>query len=81
MRYVAGNEAARSADLDEVRRLLFPELPPEEGWARIDAAMAGAADDRRVEAIEELCSGDLDQALLDALGRLREQDDPEEPAP
>ena len=79
MRYVAGNEAARSADLDEVRRLLFPELSPDEGWERIDAAMAGAADHRRVEAIEELCAGDLKQELLDALRRLQDEDDPEEP--
>jgi hypothetical protein len=76
---MAGDEAARSPDLDEVRRMLFPDLPPDEGWARIHAAMAGAADDRRVAAIEELCTGDLNQELLDALRRLRDADDPEEP--
>jgi hypothetical protein len=75
---MTGNEPTRSSDLDEVRRLLFPELPPDQGWARIDAAVAGAADDRRVDAIEELCAGDLNQELLDALRRLRD-DDPEEP--
>jgi hypothetical protein len=75
---MTGNEPTRSSDLDEVRRLLFPQLPPDEGWARIDAAVAGAADDRRVDAIEELCAGDLNQELLDALRRLRD-DDPEEP--
>jgi hypothetical protein len=36
-------EPSRSDELDQVRRLLFPELPAEEGWARIDAAIAGAA--------------------------------------
>lgn len=76
---MGGNERARSSDLNEVRKLLFPELPPDEGWARIDAAMAGAADDRRVEAIEELCAGDLNQELLDALRRLRDEEDGDDP--
>jgi hypothetical protein len=76
---MTGDERARSSDLDEVRKLLFPELPPEEGWARIDAAMAGAEDDRRIEAIEELCAGDLDQELIDALRRLHDKDDEDDP--
>jgi len=52
--------------------MLFPGLPPEQGWARIDAAIAGAADDRRMEAIEELAAGDLSDDLLAALRTLNE---------
>jgi hypothetical protein len=66
-------QAGRSPELEEVRKLLFPYLPPEEGWAKIDAAVAGAADDARFEAIEALASGDLSQDLLAALRDLRDR--------
>jgi hypothetical protein len=42
-----------SGELDEVRRILFPSLSPEEGWARIDRAIRDAADDGRWAAIED----------------------------
>ena len=42
----------RSPELDEVRRLLFPRLSEDEGWAKIERAFAGAADPRKQEAIE-----------------------------
>jgi hypothetical protein len=45
--------ANRSPELDEVRRMLFPTLTPAEGWAQIDRAFRGAADPKRVRAIEE----------------------------
>jgi hypothetical protein len=61
----------RSPELDQVRRLLFPGLPPEEGWARIDGALEGARDEQRIEAIEDLAEGDLTADLLAALKRLR----------
>jgi hypothetical protein len=48
--------ANRSPALDEVRRLLFPNLSPEEGWARIDRAFSGAEDPKKVRAIEELAA-------------------------
>ena len=64
---MTGDDAARSPELDQVRQLLFPGLPAEEGWAKIDAAFAGASDERRVEAIEALASGDLSQDLLEAI--------------
>jgi hypothetical protein len=51
---MAHAERRRSPELDEVRKLLFPNLVPEDGWARIDAAFAGAADERRMNAIEAL---------------------------
>jgi hypothetical protein len=50
--------------------MLFPGLPPEEGWAKIDAAFAAASDERRVDAIEALASGDLDEDLLELIRRL-----------
>ena len=61
----------RTPELDQVRRLLFPSLPPEEGWARIEGALAGAKDENRFEAIEELAEGDLTAELIAALRRLR----------
>jgi hypothetical protein len=61
----------RTPELDQVRRLLFPSLPPEEGWARIEAALARAKDEERVEAIEDLAEGDLTADLVAALRRLQ----------
>jgi hypothetical protein len=45
-----------SADLDQVRRLLFPELSPTEGWERIESAIRGAADPVKQDAIEALAT-------------------------
>lgn len=61
----------RTRELDQVRRLLFPTLPPEEGWARIEGALAGAKDEERIDAIEELADGDLTADLIAALKRLQ----------
>ena len=46
----------RSPELDAVRRLLFPNLTTADGWERIDRAFSGAADPKRVSAIEERAS-------------------------
>ena len=59
----------RSPELDQVRQLLFPKLTEEDGWARIDAALAGAADPERVNAVERLADDELADALLDELRR------------
>jgi len=61
----------RTPELDQVRRLLFPTLPPEEGWARIESALAGAKDDERIDAIESLAEGDLTADLIRMLKRLQ----------
>ena len=61
----------RTPELDQVRRLLFPSLPPEEGWARIETALAGAKDEERIDAIEDLAEGDLTADLIAVLKRLR----------
>jgi hypothetical protein len=71
---MAADPPSRSSDLDEVRKLLFPGLPVEEGWAKIDAAIEGAADEQRLEAIEDLVAGDLTEELIAALRRLRASD-------
>ena len=42
----------RSRELDEVRRILFPRLSEDDGWAKIDAAFRGVADPRKQQAIE-----------------------------
>ncbi len=59
--------ANRSPELDEVRRLLFPNLTTAEGWAQIDRAFSGAADPNRVRAIEERAS---ELVLLEGLKEL-----------
>ena len=56
--------AHRSSELDQVRSLLFPSLPPEEGWALIDEALAGAEDQERLDRIDDLAEGDLIAALV-----------------
>lgn len=66
------NEQQRSPELDQVRRLLFPRLPAEEGWRRVEAALAGAGDEERTKRIEALATEDLAADLLAALRRLRE---------
>jgi hypothetical protein len=64
-----------SRELDEVRRMLFPNLSPEEGWTRIDRAVEGASDQERWAAIEQTAKmQDLSADLLKQLRELREGD-------
>jgi hypothetical protein len=56
-------ERDHSQELDQVRRLLFPQLPAAEGWARIDTAIERAADPERIERIERLAADDLSDDL------------------
>jgi len=46
-------------------------LPSEEGWARIEGALAGATNEERIDAIEELAGRDLTAELIAALKRLQ----------
>ena len=62
----------RSRELEQLRQKLFPNLPPEEGWARIDEAFRRASDPERWDRIELLAADDLDDNLLTLLKRLRE---------
>jgi len=63
-------EQGRSPELDDVRRRLFPELSPEEGWAQIERAFEAAADGERWERIEQIARDrNLDQELLERLRR------------
>ena len=73
VRSVPENPQRRTPELDQVRRLLFPSLPPDEGWARIEGALAAATDDARIDAIEDLAEGDLTADLIAALKRLQAQ--------
>ena len=75
MRGVGDEEVARSNDLERVRALLFGDLPVEEGWERIAAAIAGGADPERQQAIERIASADLSGDLLEILRRLRDEDE------
>lgn len=59
----------RPPELDLVRQMLYPNLPEEEGWARIEAALSGAADPKRWEAIERIATDPaLGAAILERLG-------------
>jgi len=49
----------RSPELDEVRRLLFPKLDEDEGWAKIDRAFERAGDPHKQEAIEAYARREL----------------------
>jgi hypothetical protein len=66
------SERGRSPELDQVRQMLFPDLPPAEGWARIDAAISGASDPERWATIERLAADNLTDDLLTRLRQLRE---------
>ncbi len=63
----------RSHELDQVRQILFPNLSEEDGWARIDAAFAGASNAERIDAIERLAGGDLGLTLFAELRRQRDE--------
>jgi hypothetical protein len=60
--------------MDKVRQLLFPELPEEEGWSRIDEAMRRAADSDRLDRIDALAREDVNEALKNAIREVRERE-------
>jgi hypothetical protein len=56
--------------------MLYPNLPEEEGWARIEAALSGAADPKRWEAIERIATDPaFGAAILERLGAGNLSDD------
>ena len=74
--------AWRSPELDEVRKLLFPQLPPEQGWSRIELALDRAGDPERLDAIEEIAGeDDLEAELRRRLRDLRDRTPEPEPEP
>jgi hypothetical protein len=58
------------ARLDELRRMLFPRLSPEKGWARVDAAARGQSDPERWAAIERIVA--VEQLHSELRTRLRQ---------
>jgi hypothetical protein len=73
---MSGGEQRRSAELEKVRLMLFPNLSPEEGWRRIDAALERGSDTKRADRVEDLAEDpELDEELLRALAKLR-RDEP-----
>ena len=46
-------DSGRSPELDQVRRMLFPLLDTEDGWANIDRAIRRATDGEHWAAIEK----------------------------
>jgi len=77
---MASGQSGRSPELDKVRKMLFPNLPAEEGWARIENAISDAADKERIDRIEAaLAAGDFYRDLIAAVRDLVEkQPDPSE---
>jgi hypothetical protein len=71
---MASGPSGRSPELDRVREMLFPNLPAEEGWARIERAIQDAADKERIDRIEAaLAAGDLHRDLIAAVRDLVEK--------
>jgi hypothetical protein len=68
-------ERGRSPELDQVRHMLFPDLSPSKGWARIDGAITGASDSGRWSRIEGLAGDDLRSDLLERLRLLQRPPD------
>lgn len=68
-------ERGPSPELDQVRHMLFPDLSPSEGWARIDGAIRGASDSGKWSRIEGLAGDDLRSDLLERLRLLRRPHD------
>jgi hypothetical protein len=75
---MASGQSGRSPELDKVREMLFPNLPAEEGWARIENALNDAADKERIDRIEAaVAAGDFYVELIAAVRDLVEkQPDP-----
>jgi hypothetical protein len=62
-------QSERSPELEQLRLMLFPHLPREDGWQRIETAFERAADRERSRRIERLAT---EPALAaDLLARLR----------
>jgi len=66
-----GDEGGRSPELDQVRQMLFGDLPVEEGWALVDAAVSGARDADRWERIEREAAETMNDDLLALVKRMR----------
>ena len=66
-------EGGRSQELDKLRQRLFPDLPAEEGWAKIDRALNAAADQDRLDRVEELADRDLGWDLMEILRQLLDE--------
>jgi hypothetical protein len=67
-------EPLLSPALEQVRQLLFPDLPPAEGRARVANAVAGAADTDRWQRIEQIAADEPEmlQALIEELRATRD---------
>jgi hypothetical protein len=64
------SSGGRSPELEEIRRRLFPDLPADEGWAKIDRALNAAADQDRLDRVEELAGRDLGWDLAEIIRQL-----------
>ena len=68
-------DCGRSPHLERARELLFPDLPDTEAWDRIDAAFAGAADERRWARVEaHATQQELEAALVARARRPNDRD-------
>lgn len=68
LRRMDDSQSGRSLTREQLRLVLFPNHPAEEGRARIEAALARAEDEERTQRVERLANDpDLDAELLRSL--------------
>jgi len=66
---VTADEGGSPSDLDRAAALLFPGLSPAERRARVEAVLALAQEEGRIDRIDRLAATDLYTALLSLLRR------------
>lgn len=68
LRRMDDSQSGRSLTREQLRLVLFPNLPAEEGRRRIETALARAEDEERAERVERLADDpDLDAELMRSL--------------
>lgn len=72
------HEIERTAELEQVRLRLFPDLAPEQGWKQIEAALEGSLDAERWRRIEQLAEADIAADLAARLPTRGADDEPSE---
>lgn len=72
------HEIEHTAELEQVRLRLFPDLSPEQGWKQIEAALEGSLDAERWRRIEQLAQADIAADLAAQLPTRAADDEPAE---
>lgn len=72
------HEIEHTAELEQVRLRLFPDLSPEQGWKQIEAALEGSRHAERRRRIEQLAQADIAADLAAQLPTRGADDEPAE---